>query len=424
MGPTVPELIRSQFGLHVHVGLHGLQLARGFHGSIELGHANGLQEGRVVGGVLGNALEGCCVAAVVRLAQPIAGFLPGHVQQQLGVVEGFRLEVGAEVAVADDRRPPPRLGRLFADADVAEAGAEVEEGDHLPGDQDRRALLHGYLDFLVRKCSLHLLVDALRDGHGAGVSLLCLVVGFRLLEGSALILLRNPQRPSVRRAHLDPDVVSRELDDRKAQEEVASLENGRGPALQRRVSCLVDLLMVQVAACGEGRQLFDDGLHAPGGGEVFLRLEGVAQDVATGAGHLADDLQVHAGPPLPQHLDVVLPHHRVVFVPPRGQAALPAAGKLLLGRPEASARLGGVRKAEAAGSEREPAAVRAAPVFHQPCQLRVHLALVWVDLLGLQPPAWGLGADELVAELLRARRHELVAGLFVGPVRVLGFPLA
>ena len=210
MGPTVPELIRSQFGLHVHVGLHGLQLARGFHGSIELGHANGLQEGRVVG------VEGCCVAAVVRLAQPIAGFLPGHVQQQLGVVEGFRLEVGAEVAVADDRRPPPRLGRLFADADVAEAGAEVEEGDHLPGDQDRRALLHGYLDFLVRKCSLHLLVDALRDGHGAGVSLLCLVVGFRLLEGSALILLRNPQRPSVRRAHLDPDVVSRELDDRKA----------------------------------------------------------------------------------------------------------------------------------------------------------------------------------------------------------------
>ena len=118
-------------------------------------------------------------------------------------------------------------------------------------------------------------------------------------------------------------------------------------ALQRRVSCLVDLLMVQVAACGEGRQLFDDGLHAYGGGEVFLRLEGVAQDVATGAGHLADDLQVHAGPPLPQHLDVVLPHHRVVFVPPRGQAALPAAGKLLLGRPEPSARLGGVRNSSA-----------------------------------------------------------------------------
>ena len=367
MGPTVPELIRSQFSLHVHVGLHGLQLARGFHGSIELGHANGLQEGRVVGGVLGNALEGCCVAAVVRLAQPIAGFLPGHVQQQLGVVEGFRLEVGAEVAVADDRRPPPRLGRLFADAEVAEASTEVEEGDHLPGDQDRRPLLHGYLYFLVRKHSLHLLVDALRDGHGAGVSLLCLVVGFRLLESSALILLRNPQRPSVRQADLDPDVVSRELNDRKAQEQVASLENGRGPALQRRVSCLVNLLMVQVAACGEGRQLFDDGLHAPGGGEVFLRLEGVAQDVAAGAGYLADDLQVHAGPPLPQHLDVVLPHHRVVFVPPRGQAALPAAGELLLGRPESSARLGSVRKAEAAGAEREPAAVRAAPVFHQPC---------------------------------------------------------
>ena len=40
------------------------------------------------------------------------------------------------------------------------------------------------------------------------------------------------------------------------------------------------------------------------------------------------------------------------------------------------------------------------------------------------PPAWGLGADELVAELLRARRHELVAGLFVGPVHVLRFLLA
>ena len=51
---------------------------------------------------------------------------------------------------------------------------------------------------------------------------------------------------------------------------MASLENGRGPALQRRVSCLVDLLMVQVAACGVGRELFDDGLDAPCGGEVFL----------------------------------------------------------------------------------------------------------------------------------------------------------
>ena len=187
------------------------------------------------------------------------------------------------------------------------------------------------------------------------------------------------------------------LDDRKAQKKMASLENGRGPALQRRVSCLVDLLMVQ-AACGEGRQLFDDGLHAPGGGAVFLRLEGVAQDVTTGASHLADDLQVHAGPPLPQHFDVVLPHHRVVFVPPRGQAALPAAsvrrvrGSAVCGKPK----------------RQDPSVT----VFQHPCQLRVHLALVWVDLLGLQPPASGLGADELAA------------GLFVGPVHVLGFLLA
>ena len=52
--------------------------------------------------VHGNAMEGGCVAATVGLCEPIPRFNPAQVKKQLGVVELFRVQVRAVVAVPHD----------------------------------------------------------------------------------------------------------------------------------------------------------------------------------------------------------------------------------------------------------------------------------------------------------------------------------
>ena len=290
-------------------------------------------------------------------SQPISRVFPNGVQHEPGIIKSFRLLVGAEVAVGDDGRTLPWLRELYPDE--LEGRAEIQEVQLPKSTGGRLAAFHGYVHLLLAERLLHLPIPALRHWHVSITINLGAAVAVGPLQGSALVVFWHRQGPCLGRSHLDPLVVSGKLDDGEAQQQVARLKGGSGSALQRCVRRLVDLLVAEArvrhAAGGEPG---NNALHAPLRLLVLLRFQGIAQNIAAGAGQLADHLQVHAGPPPPEDLDVVLTHAFVALCSPCGEAALPTAvGIFFLGAAAPGAWFRMVRKAETAGAVGLDAAV-------------------------------------------------------------------
>ena len=118
--------------------------------------ADRLKEAREALGVGRNATEGCGVTACILRQKPISRFSPYCVQQELGVVELFWLEVRAEVAVSHHCRP--RSWLWLSAPSAVDPSAEVKEGHGPPLLRGSGPSFHGKVNPLITKCLLHVCI--------------------------------------------------------------------------------------------------------------------------------------------------------------------------------------------------------------------------------------------------------------------------
>ena len=181
--------------------------------------------------------------------------------------------------------------------------------------------------------------------------------------------------------------------------------------MRRLVHLLIAHAGFPIAARGE---VDDDALYPALCLLILLRFHAVPENVAAGAGELADYLKVHAGAPPAENLDVVLAHHGVELRPSGCQATLEAAvGILLLRTPPSRPLFLAMGKAEATYAVCLDAAVLGVPVHNQLGQLCVQFLITARDLGRLPPGKWGFGADVFVTPVLGTLGDEVLHDLLV-----------